>query len=144
MYDLTRFIDAQERDYEKALAEIRAGHKRSHWIWYIFPQIRGLGFSNTAEYYAIKDLEEAKAYMAEPTLRNHLIEISNALLDIASNDPTEVMGYPDDLKLRSSMTLFLKAAPELDIFQRVLDKFFDGIPDEKTLQILTRQKEQAK
>ena len=111
-YDLSRFHKAQQGSYETALAEIRSGRKCSHWIWYIFPQIQGLGFSSTAQYYAIENLEEAKAYLADPVLRERLLEISNALLALDSCDPSEVMGYPDDLKLRSSMTLFSLAEPE--------------------------------
>lgn len=136
MPNLERFLEAQERAYETALAEVRAGQKQSHWIWYIFPQVRGLGYSSTAKYYAIADLEEAKEYMAEPVLRARLLEVSEALLELPSSNASVVMGYPDDLKLRSSMTLFSVAAPEEKVFQQVLDKFFDGKPDGKTLEIL--------
>ena len=135
-YDLQRFLDAQEQDYEQALSEIRSGRKRSHWIWYIFPQLKALGFSSTAKYYGIADLEEAKAYLAEPTLRARLLEISGALLTLSENDPGRVMGYPDDLKLRSSMTLFAAADPAEPVFRQVLDKFFSGKPDTKTLDLL--------
>ena len=136
MSDLSRFIKAQETDYERALSEIRSGHKRSHWIWYIFPQIDGLGFSSTAQYYAIKDRKEAEEYLKNDLLRERLVEISEALLLLESNDAGEVMGYPDDLKLRSSMTLFHEVAPEMDVFQKVLDKFFEGKPDQKTIELL--------
>ncbi len=125
MRDLQRFLKAQEYDYDTALAEIRSGHKRSHWIWYIFPQIAGLGFSSTAEYYAIRDRAEAEDYIADPVLSQRLVEISNALLDLDSDDPTDVMGYPDDLKLKSSMTLFLLVSDN-PVFQKVLDKFYGG------------------
>ena len=135
---LDRFLKAQAGSYEGALREICAGHKRSHWIWYIFPQIQGLGFSSTAQYYAIADLNEAKAYLKEPTLRARLLEISEALLTLDSNDPTEVMGYPDDLKLRSSMTLFAEAEPDCEVFQKVLDKYYGGRKDARTLEILNR------
>ena len=135
-YDLTRFVKAQKEDYRQALAEIRAGRKRSHWIWYIFPQVKGLGKSPKAEYYGIDGLGEARAYMANDLLREHLLEISSALLEIDSDDPTQVMGYPDDLKLRSSMTLFSLATPEYDVFQRVLDKFFSGKKDYRTISLL--------
>ncbi len=138
MQSLDRFLKAQAGSYDAALREIRGGRKRSHWIWYIFPQIQGLGFSSTAQFYAITDLEEAKAYLQEPTLRARLLEISGALLELSSNDPTEVMGWPDDLKLRSSMTLFAEAEPGCDVFQKVLDKFYGGAKDQKTLQILYR------
>lgn len=136
MSDLSRFHNAQAHDYQTALSEIRSGRKRSHWIWYIFPQIEGLGFSSTSQYYAIRGLDEAKAYLADQLLRSRLEEISLALLDLDSSDPSAVMGYPDDLKLRSSMTLFAAVEPENGIFQSVLDKFFDGIPDERTLRLL--------
>ena len=136
MYDLSRFLKAQERDYDTALSEIRSGHKRSHWIWYIFPQVKGLGFSPTSEHYGIAGLEEAKAYMENETLRKHLIEISEALLALDSSDAGDVMGYPDDLKLRSSMTLFAEAAPDVEVFDKVLDKFYGGKKDQRTLGML--------
>ena len=132
-YDLSRFHKAQQGSYETALAEIRSGRKRSHWIWYIFPQIQGLGFSSTAQYYAIENLEEAKAYLADPVLRERLLAISYALLALDSCDPSEVMGYPDDLKLRSSMTLFSLAEPECTVFRDVLDKFYNGQEDSRTI-----------
>lgn len=142
-FDLERFIKAQERDYETALEEIRRGRKRSHWIWYIFPQITGLGFSSMSQYYGIASIKEAKAYMENACLRDRLLEISEALLALESNDPGNVMGYPDDLKLCSSMTLFAEAAPEEKIFQAVLDKYFDGRKDQRTLQILESQRPPA-
>ena len=129
MSDLSRFVKAQETDYERALSEIRSGHKRSHWIWYIFPQIAGLGFSSTAQYYAIKDRKEAEDYLKNDLLRERLVEISEALLLLESNDADDVMGYPDDL-------LFHEVAPEMDVFQKVLDKFFEGKPDQKTIELL--------
>ena len=135
-YDLNRFITAQSRDYDRALSEIRAGRKRSHWIWYIFPQLKGLGMSSTSEFYGIDGLGEAKAYMENALLRERLLEISGALLTLDSNDASSVMGYPDDLKLRSSMTLFAEAAPECAVFQQVLDKFFGGEKDRSTLRML--------
>jgi uncharacterized protein (DUF1810 family) len=104
--NLQRFIEAQEADYETALTEIRQGKKRSHWIWYIFPQVQGLGFSDTSRYYAIKDISEAAAYLQHPVLGSRLITICNALLRLESNNANQVFGSPDDLKLRSSMTLF--------------------------------------
>lgn len=135
---LERFLAAQRSSYETALKEIKAGRKRSHWIWYIFPQIAGLGRSETAQYYAIKDMDEAKAYMENETLKSRLIEISQALLEVDSDDASQVMGWPDDLKLRSSMTLFALAKPEEKVFQKVLDKFFQGKMDQKTIEILSR------
>lgn len=133
-----RFIEAQKNSYDTALREIQTGRKRSHWIWYIFPQIQGLGFSATARYYAIKDREEAEAYMAHPVLRQRLIEISEALLGLESEDARDVMGYPDDLKLKSSMTLFAEISEE-PVFSSVLDKFFQGEVDERTIQILEQK-----
>ena len=138
MSDLKRFLEAQKDDYDIALAEIRSGHKRSHWIWYIFPQIAGLGFSSTAQYYAIKDRQEAVDYINDEILRNRLIEISEALLSLDSDDAEDVMGYPDDLKLRSSMTLFNAVAPKIGAFQKVLDKFYDGEADQRTLDLLSK------
>ena len=136
MYDLSRFHSAQKSSYSQALSEIKRGRKMSHWIWYIFPQIAGLGFSSTSQFYAIADLGEAKAYLADPVLKAHLEEISRALLELDSSDPSEVMGYPDDLKLCSSMTLFEAADPDSDIYPAVLEKFFNGRRDNSTLRIL--------
>ena len=133
---IKKFLDAQENDYRQALQEIRRGQKQSHWIWYIFPQLKSLGRSETAKYYGISNLEEARAYLAEPTLRSRLIEISEALLGLSENDPRRVMGYPDDLKLRSSMTLFAAADPDCPVFQQVLDKYFNSEPDPLTLKLL--------
>lgn len=135
MHDLNRFISAQERSYDAALREIKAGRKRTHWMWYIFPQIAGLGFSSTAQFYAISSMQEAKDYYAHPVLGKRLVEISEALLALDTSDAGAVMGYPDDLKLRSSMTLFLAASGDA-VFQKVLDKFYSGKPDSKTLNIL--------
>ena len=119
--DLERFLIAQQTYYWTALQEIKSGRKRSCWMWFIFPQIEGLGYSETAQYYAIKDLDEAKAYMEDYTLSSNLVEISQALLEVDSNDATAVMGWPDDLKLKSSMTLFGVAKPECEVFHKVLD-----------------------
>ena len=138
MYDLERFYKAQEYDYETALSEIRNGRKESHWMWYIFPQITGLGRSTTAEYYAIKSKEEAKGYIEDPVLGKRLIEISQALFQIESDDAEMVMGWPDNLKLRSCMTLFAEVAPEQPVFRNVLEKFYDGEMDGKTLDILKK------
>ena len=135
-FDLDRFKKAQEEDYPYALQEIKAGRKRSHWIWYIFPQLKGLGFSSMSEYYGIDGRAEAQAYIADPLLRARLVEISQALLALESNNPTQVMGYPDDLKLKSSMTLFAEVAPDIPVFEQVLQKFFSGEKDSKTLQLL--------
>ena len=144
-HDLTRFKKAQERDYETALAEIRAGEKRSHWMWYIFPQLDGLGFSEISKYYGIKGIEEAREYLADDFLRSNLVEISESLLALESNNATQVMGYPDDLKLKSSMTLFLLASghdskyeKEARVFKAVLDKYFDGEMDGQTVKMVQK------
>src|SRR5690606_9372512 len=133
---LKRFLDAQEKDYAVALSEIKNGRKKSHWIWYIFPQIIGLGFSETSRYYAIKDLEEAETYLKHPVLGERLVQISNALLDLPGNDAHKIFGSPDDLKLKSSMTLFASIENTNPVFSKVLDKFFKGETDFKTLRIL--------
>lgn len=138
MYDLSRFLEAQNNSYDTALREIRAGRKRSHWMWYIFPQIRGLGYSVMAQHYAIRDLGEAREYVQHPVLGSRLIEISEALLSLDESDPMRVMGSPDDLKLRSCMTLFQCAASDQPVFGKVLDKFYGGRPDGRTLEMLNR------
>lgn len=134
MNDLQRFSDAQERSFETALAEIRRGRKQSHWMWYIFPQIAGLGSSETAKFYAIKNKAEAKEFLAHPTLGNRLIEISNALLEIEGKTANQIFGSPDDVKLKSSMTLFAALDETNPVFQKVLDKYFDE-RDLKTLEL---------
>ena len=136
--ELDKFVSAQARDYDTALAEIRSGCKRSHWMWYIFPQLQGLGFSPTAQYYGIRDLEQAKDYMAHPVLGPRLVEISGALLSLPGSNPSAVMGYPDDLKLCSCMTLFELAAPDEPVFGRVLEKYYGGRRDRMTLNLLGR------
>ncbi len=134
--DLSRFLTAQERDYPTALAEIKSGRKRSHWMWYIFPQIAGLGFSETSRRYAIKDKPEAEAYLAHPVLGNRLIEISRTLLTLEDTNAGRIFGSPDDMKLKSSMTLFA-ALPGADpVFAQILAKYFRGIQDWNTLRLL--------
>ena len=135
MYDLERFVKAQEFYYEIALQEVRAGCKRSHWMWFIFPQIKGLGCSEKAQYYAIQSVEEAKAYMAHPVLGKRLQEISITLLGLPTSDAQTVFGYTDSLKLHSSMTLFYQVSHYF-VFERVLGKFFGGELDQKTIAIL--------
>lgn len=135
-YDLNRFIAAQERDYETALKEITEGFKRSHWMWYVFPQIAGLGYSPMAKKYEIVDLGEAKAYMENPYLRDNLIRICRALLECGKDDVEDIMGYPDNLKLCSCMTLFEMTAPEVEEFKQVLDVYFKGKRDKRTLKIV--------
>jgi len=139
MSDITRFIKAQERTHASALRELKNGYKSSHWSWWEIPQIIGLGMTSTSRQYAIKDLAEAREYLKDDTLRTHLLELCDALLSLETNDAEYVMGYPDDLKLRSCMTLFQAADPDCGTFQAVLDKFFGGKPDEKTLRILKNQ-----
>ena len=133
---LDRFLDAQRGDYAAALAEVRRGRKTSHWMWYIFPQIAGLGQSSTARYYSIRDLEEAREYYAHPVLGQRLREISGALLALRGSDPVAVFGGIDSMKLKSSMTLFALAAPDDPLFQQVLDKYYGGERDALTLRIL--------
>ena len=133
---LDRFLDAQRGDYAAALAEVRRGRKTSHWMWYIFPQIAGLGQSSTARYYSIRDLEEAREYYAHPVLGQRLREISSALLELRGSDPVAVFGGIDSMKLKSSMTLFAVAAPDDPLFQQVLDKYYGGEQDALTLRIL--------
>ncbi|MCD7809489.1 MAG: DUF1810 domain-containing protein [Erysipelotrichaceae bacterium] len=135
MSDLSRFIKAQENSYNQALKEIRSGHKQSHWIWYIFPQIIGLGRSSTAVYYSINSVKEARDYYDNDILGKRLIEISESLLELDNNDPMDVMGYPDHFKLCSCMTLF-DYVSDNDIFKKVLDKYYNGKKDQKTLDIL--------
>lgn len=133
---LERFRLAQARDYSLALSEIRSGCKRSHWMWYIFPQLTGLGKSSTSLYYGIADLEEAKAFLRDPVLGSHLRECSVALLKLESNDARMVLGSSDHRKLRSSMTLFAMADPYETVFVAVLEKFFQGSYDVRTLKML--------
>ena len=137
-YNLERFIEAQKTAYEIALSEIKRGKKQSHWMWYIFPQIQGLGFSETSKLYAIKDIGEAEEFLKHPVLGERLVRISNALLEIESANANKIFGSPDDLKLKSSMTLFssLNMNP---VFQMVLDKFYNGMRDDKTLEILGKK-----
>lgn len=136
MNDLNRFLEAQEEDFEIALAEIRAGRKSSHWMWYIFPQIAGLGFSSTSKFYAIRDLTEAGNYLADPVLGRRLVEISSALLEIDGKTANQIFGSPDDVKLKSSMTLFGALENTEPVFQQVLDKYFDGAKDGRTLELI--------
>ena len=136
MYKLDRFTKAQEDVYQTALAEIKSGRKQTHWMWYIFPQIKGLGRSQTSESYGIASLSEAKAYLNDELLGNRLVEISSALLELETADALAVFGNPDNLKLKSSMTLFVCADPCNHVFQAVIDKFFQGKYCEKTLRLL--------
>lgn len=132
-YDLERFKRAQARDYDIALREIRSGRKRSHWMWYIFPQVRGLGHSSMADYYGLDGREEARAYLADPMLGPRLLAISEALLELEDKDAARIFGFPDVLKLRSCMTLFAAVSEEGSVFHRVLDTYYHGEKDELTM-----------
>jgi uncharacterized protein (DUF1810 family) len=138
-FNLERFVRRQEGDYDRAYQELSEESKRSHWMWWIFPQIIGLGMTSISKEYSIKCIEEARAFLDHPYLGKNLKEICKVLLDTKSNDASYVMGYPDDLKLCSSMTLFIEAEPEEKLFQQVLDKFFNGRKDSRTLDILKSQ-----
>jgi uncharacterized protein (DUF1810 family) len=134
--NLERFIAAQSRDYEVALSEIKNGRKQSHWMWYIFPQIQGLGLTETSRFYAIKDIGEAQEFLEHPVLGNRLVSISRELLKLNSNDAHEIFGSPDDLKLKSSMTLFSSVDNADPVFKLVINKFFNGSMDGQTLEII--------
>jgi uncharacterized protein (DUF1810 family) len=131
--DLQRFVDAQSQTYDQALAELRTGEKRTHWMWFVFPQIAGLGRSGMAQRFAIQDLDEARAYLAHPTLGRRLVECATALTSLDTTDPERVFGSVDAMKLRSSMTLFAHAAPDQPVFREVLDHWFDGTEDDATV-----------
>ncbi len=135
-YNLNRFVQAQEDDYKQALSEIRSGKKRTHWMWYIFPQIDGLAFSSTSKRYSIKSVEEAKAYLDHPILGPRLLECAESVINIEGRSVTEIFGSPDDLKLRSCATLFACVLPPDSVFDRLLKKYYRGRRDEKTLQLL--------
>jgi uncharacterized protein (DUF1810 family) len=135
-FDLQRFVDAQAPLYATVLAELRAGRKRSHWMWFIFPQIAGLGRSATAQHYAIASLDEATAYLAHPLLGARLRECSALVAAIEGRTADAIFAYPDDLKFHSSMTLFARASPADTVFQACLDKYFGGAPDAATLELL--------
>lgn len=134
--DLERYLKAQENDYGRALSEVKKGYKSSHWMWFIFPQIIGLGQSRTSILYSIRSLDEAKAYMENEVLAARMNEICNALLELKTDNATDIFGTPDDMKLHSSMTLFAEADPDNDIFMKVIDKFFGGKKDSRTLEII--------
>lgn len=136
MADLERFTRAQHGVYQQALAEVRAGRKDSHWMWFIFPQLAGLGRSATAQRYAVADLDEAGEYLADPVLGQRLVEITTALLAQPNRDPGQVFGYPDDLKLCGSMTLFAQVPGANPVFAQVIAEFFGGRPDQATLSLL--------
>ena len=132
-HDLQRFVDAQATTYDTALRELRAGGKRSHWMWFVFPQVAGLGRSATAQRYAITSLDEARAYLGHSVLGPRLVESARALVELGGDDPAAVLGPVDARKLRSSMTLFALAEPEQLVFRQVLDQYFAGERDEATV-----------
>ena len=135
-HDLDRFVLAQADDYDRALAEIRAGQKRSHWMWYVFPQLEGLGSSAMARRYAIRSRAEAEAYLGHPVLGPRLRECAEAALGVDGPSAHEIFGSPDDAKLRSSATLFAAVSPAGSAFHRLLDRYFDGVPDPRTTELL--------
>ncbi len=142
--DLERFVTAQDSagTYDTALQELRRGRKQSHWMWFVFPQIAGLGRSATARHYALADLPEAVAYLAHPVLGPRLRECAQVLTELPTGDPVQVLGPVDAQKLRSSMTLFVRAAPEEEVFARVLDTYFGGELDDATLARLDDERHQ--
>lgn len=135
-YDLNRFLRAQEDDYETALSEIRSGKKRSHWMWYVFPQIDGLAFSSTSKHYAIKSVGEAKAYLDHPILGPRLLECAEATISVEGRAVTAIFGSPDDMKLRSCATLFACVSSPGSVFDRLLGKYYQGSRDVQTLRLL--------
>lgn len=135
-HDLDRFVQAQRGDYEQALSEIKDGRKQSHWMWYIFPQFDGLGLSSIARRYSIKSLAEAKAYLGHPVLGPRLAECAGAALGVKGRSAHEIFGSPDDMKLKSCATLFACVSPEGSVFHRLLDQYFQGTKDQKTLGLL--------
>jgi uncharacterized protein (DUF1810 family) len=137
-FALQRFVDAQNGVYEQAVRELREGHKRSHWMWFVFPQIAGLGRSPTAQHFAVSGLAEAEAYLAHPVLGPRLRECARIVAELPTTDAEQVFGSVDALKLRSSMTLFARADPDEQVFADVLDQYFDGEPDEATTSRLGR------
>lgn len=139
-FELSRFLEAQDRVYDRVLSELRSGRKRTHWMWFVFPQIEGLGYSSTTQYYSIKSKEEARQYLNHPLLGKRLRECAESILALEGLSASSIFGYPDDLKLKSSMTLFASVAEPQSVFSRVLEKYFQGNRDERTLALLDRLK----
>jgi len=135
-YDLNRFVRAHEENYEQALSELERGRKESHWMWFIFPQLDGLGSTPISRFYSIKSRDEARAYLAHPVLGPRLTQCAQAILAIDGKPATAILGSPDDLKLRSCATLFAHVSPPGSVFERVLDKFYSGERDPATLRLL--------
>ena len=137
-YNLQRFIDAQQEYYEIAKSELTAGEKQSHYMWFMFPQIKGLGHSDMAEYYAIADIDEARLYLQNPILSEHMNNLLDILIDLPCDNAYQIFGTPDDIKLKSSMTLFKLTEPSNVRFDKILQKFFNGNEDKQTLQIINK------
>lgn len=135
-HNLSRFIEAQDRDYDRAFSEISSGKKRSHWMWYIFPQFAGLGSTSTSKHYAIKSPDEAKAFLAHPILGPRLLECAKAVVDVQGRSANQIFGSPDDLKLRSCATLFACVSPPGSVFHRLIAKYYGGAFDDRTLRLL--------
>ncbi len=135
-FHLDRFVRAQEEDYHQAISEIRAGRKRSHWMWYIFPQFQGLGFSPTSQMYSIKSLDEARAYLQHPDLGPRLVRCFVTLLELEGKSAREIFGSPDNMKLRSCATLFAHVSPRGSVFEKVLEKYFGGVADDATVRLI--------
>ena len=135
-FNLSRFVEAQEQNYDQVLAEIKSGRKCSHWMWYVFPQLDGLAFSSTSQHFAIKSLEEARAYLQHPILGPRLLDCAEAVVEIQGRTANQIFGSPDDLKLKSSATLFAHVSSSGSVFHQVLAKYYRGGADEKTLQLL--------
>ena len=139
-FELSRFLKGQDRVYDRVLSELRSGRKRTHWMWFVVPQIEGLGYSSTTQYYSIKSKEEARQYLNHPLLGKRLRECAESILALEGLSASSIFGYPDDLKLKSSMTLFTSVAEPQSVFSRVLEKYFQGNRDERTLALLDRLK----
>lgn len=137
-FDLSRFVQAQQQTYDQALSELQRGRKQSHWMWYVFPQLDGLGFSPITKRFSIKSEDEARAYLKHPTLGPRLLECAEAILSIEGKSAREILGSPDDLKLKSCATLFAHVSPPGSVFERILEKFYSGERDAATLRLLTQ------
>ena len=140
-YDLTRFVRAQEQSYQQALSELERGRKQSHWMWYVFPQFDGLGTSPMSIRYSIKSSAEARAYLEHPVLGHRLVECAEAMLAVDGKSARAILGSPDDMKLKSCATLFAQVSPSGSVFERLLDKFYDGERDAATLRLLSAARE---
>ena len=138
-FNLHRFVSAQAPVYDTVLAELRRGRKRTHWMWFIFPQLAGLGYSSTSQHYAIQSIDEARHYLSHPLLGRRLVECAEAVRSVTGRSALEIFGPPDDKKLHSSMTLFAALGEEAPVFSQILDQYFQGKRDTRTLDLLTRR-----